>query len=424
MAVRGERFQLNLDDNADFLGGPTLPPNLTPASIIKDIIEHSPSSAPIPPSLPSRATATGFPEHKKRAPKQSAFRQQRRQQQHAQGHPPAAKQPTPRSPDEDSRSERQRISDENQARINAMSLEEIEKERRELMEKLSPTLIERLLKRATLDDENITPSGWNIEGSKLSRPMRAEDTTPPQQTSRNPPPKATVTSEEEEEEKCLAAGTLDTSQLPTLPDLTDDERAPLVLPPGAQLNPGPINLPIHFPQAPRAPELDPSDPSFLTALHEKYFPDLPADPSTLAWMKPLHPDEDSHEYHPSLTSLPASAFRFDFKGNLLPPRTSRELPTHLGLHHHGDAPNAAGYTIPELAHLARSTFPAQRCMAMQTLGRIMYRLGTGAYGQGEIEEGLGRCLEQGRVIDGLQEAASGRATGHLGIKAYATEALW
>ena len=51
-----------------------------------------------------------------------------------------------------------------------------------------------------------------------------------------------------------------------------------------------------------------------------------------------------------------------------------------GLHHHGAAPEDAGYTIGELAHLARSTVPAQRCVAFQTLGRVLYRLGRGEFG--------------------------------------------
>lgn len=78
-----------------------------------------------------------------------------------------------------------------------------------------------------------------------------------------------------------------------------------------------------------------------------------------------------------------------------------------GLHHHADAPEAAGYTIPELARLARSSFPAQRCIAFQTLGRILYRLGAGHYGPDgtDLVDGLWRCVDQGRVLEMLQRAA-------------------
>lgn len=133
--------------------------------------------------------------------------------------------------------------------------------------------------------------------------------------------------------------------------------------------------------------------------------------------------KEDFDYHPDQEDLLPSALRFDFRGEILPPRKARELPTHLGLHHHAEAPNAAGYTIPELARLARSTFPTQRCMAMQVLGRILYRLGMGSYKVQEITNGLWRCVEEGRVVEGLEEAAAAKG-GHMSVKAYATEALW
>ncbi|RPB21489.1 hypothetical protein L211DRAFT_828181 [Terfezia boudieri ATCC MYA-4762] len=402
MAFRGERFNLNLDEDGDFLGGPSIPSTLTPGGgFIKDIVENSVSSAPVAPSFPSRTTATGFPEHRKRIPKQSAFRQQRAAQQQPQAQPP---QPSPTKLN----TERQRISEENQRRLDAMLPEEIERERGELLANLNPKLVERLLQRATLDDKNITPSGWNIEGSKLSRPMRG-----PEDDSK--PTRKTVTAEDEVEDQ----------ELETEEQLGPDERAPRTLPPGQKtLDADTIRVPIHFPAPPAAPELDPTSPDFLNQLHEKYYPDLPADPSKLSWMAPVS-DADDSTYLPSLPSLPPSAIRFDFKGNILPPRKAREMPTHLGLHHHGDAPGAAGYTIPELSHLARSSFPAQRCMAYQTLGRILYKLGVRAYGEEEaLNQGLWKRLHEGRVLDGLEDAASGRGTSHMGIKAYATEALW
>ncbi len=127
----------------------------------------------------------------------------------------------------------------------------------------------------------------------------------------------------------------------------------------------------HFPR-PHAPDLDPSDPDFLENLHQKYFPDLPADPSKLAWMAPI-PSEGSladrdSPYHPGQDSLAVSQLRFNFMGRLLPPRIARAIPVSKGLHHHGEAPEAAGYTIIELARLARSVVPSQRCLAFQTLG--------------------------------------------------------
>lgn len=44
---------------------------------------------------------------------------------------------------------------------------------------------------------------------------------------------------------------------------------------------------------------------------------------------------------------------------------------NVGLHHHGDDPGAAGYTLEELFVLSRSSFLQQRVIAMQTLSRII-----------------------------------------------------
>lgn len=379
MNVPGERFSLNLEDLGS---GSSVSENAASVmGFIGDIIERpTPTAPPTAPAPPSEPNPTGFPAHKKRTPKNpSRFRQQRARATAAP---------------EDPRTERQRISDENEARLASMSAEEIEEGQRELLQRLSPSLVETLLKRATLEDPGF--------------PAPAAPPNPRPTGSRPDPPKPTVSAEDE----------TDYADPPYDPDTA----APLIydeslFPPAGS---------YHFPTAPQSdsqPLLDPSSPGFLEALHEKYFPDLPADPSKLAWMAPVSASEDTASYHPSQHDLVPSALRFDFKGELLPPRTSRELPAHLGLHHHADAPNAAGYTIPELARLARSTFPTQRCMAMQTLGRIMYKLGSGVYAVADIENGLWRCLQEGRVLEGLEEAAAMKG-GHLSVKAYATEALW
>ncbi|CAI5739816.1 unnamed protein product [Peronospora destructor] len=49
-----------------------------------------------------------------------------------------------------------------------------------------------------------------------------------------------------------------------------------------------------------------------------------------------------------------------------------ELPKHSGLFHHGDDPHAAGYTLPELLHLARSSVASQRAMALNVVARILH----------------------------------------------------
>ncbi|KIV99873.1 uncharacterized protein PV09_08540 [Verruconis gallopava] len=192
---------------------------------------------------------------------------------------------------------------------------------------------------------------------------------------------------------------------------------------------------IHFPKPPAAPELDPNAPTFLEDLHKNYFPNLAHDPSKLAWMAPAT-DEENASYDPSRTNLDPKDVRFDFKGRIIPPSRSAQIPTDAGLHHHGDAPSAAGYTISELGLLARSAFPAQRSLAIQTIGRILYRLGRGEFGNendidvdgpdGEramLAKGLWEAVEESRVIDTITaEAAKDR--GHQTSIALAQEAVW
>lgn len=185
----------------------------------------------------------------------------------------------------------------------------------------------------------------------------------------------------------------------------------------------------------------------------------------MAWMAPIDPQDKTSPYHPSQTAFNASDLRFDFKGALLAPSIAREIPVTQGLHHHAAAPEAAGYTIPELAAMARSTVPAQRCVAFQTLGRFLYRLGKGEFGfekvrqktsiedgpvkvakdpskideDEEVDEddvevdmedaasamaaGLWYCVEEGRVVETLTEEAN-RDRGHLTSRTFAQEALW
>uniref|UniRef100_A0A8C3DJ23 RNA polymerase II associated protein 1 n=1 Tax=Corvus moneduloides TaxID=1196302 RepID=A0A8C3DJ23_CORMO len=63
--------------------------------------------------------------------------------------------------------------------------------------------------------------------------------------------------------------------------------------------------------------------------------------------------------------------RFSLKGELIP--ADADLPTHLGLHHHGEEAERAGYSLQELFHLSRSQVTQQRTLALQVLGRIVQR---------------------------------------------------
>ncbi|RFU30832.1 hypothetical protein B7463_g5516, partial [Scytalidium lignicola] len=439
MQLRGQRFEVDFSDDEDERGttsrmpipsGPSIP-----SPLIGDIQERSPK----PPSAPKlKNTPSGFPEHKKRS-RISAFKQQRNPAPEPSVTPvskPAAPYPAPQPaaeptslgrPAENDLSfeekERLEIDKENRQRLAAMSVEEIEEERLELLSGLDPTLIEKLLKRANLD-EGHGDAGTGEQGSYIEMLGKEEPIKPPHtEVRKETTVDATTTPAPKPEGKLVPPSKSVRFQ--------DDETPvePINLQPVSNKIPDLITPPaIHFPTAANAPDLDPSDPSFLENLHSKYFPSLPADPSKLAWMAPIPShgsiaDQES-PYYPAKEALPASALRFDFRGALLPPRIARAMPASKGLHHHGEAPEAAGYTVPELARLARSAFPAQRCLAFQTLGRLLYRLGRGEFGEGsEITQGLWRSMDEGKVIQTLEEASSAEG-GHQGSKNYAVEALW
>ncbi|BDD63285.1 hypothetical protein MPDQ_000353 [Monascus purpureus] len=420
----GERFVLDLDDPTPDLSHPTVPdPSLSSIAspslgLIGEIRERHPATAPAPPKPPSGTT--GFPQHKQRI-RQSAFKQQRFQKQSAAPSTPAA--PTSPAPSTSLQpatleDEKRAIDEENKQRLAAMSPSQIEEERVELMSSIDPSLLQRFLRRARIDDDD-------------------EDNWPVQQTS----------AEEEQRQpeegkgvpkKSVSFDILETPVAKSLPDPATTKINPVSedLPPAhppQDLHPAsefPSHASFHFPTPPPRqnpmPNLDPSSPSFLSDLQTHYFPDLPHDPSLISWLQPPRADPEDPEsslsaYHPasSAVSVAPAFIRFSLIGTILSPSTSLSLPTSLGLHHHGDDPHAAGYTIPELAILSRSSFPAQRCIAWQVLGRILFRLGKGQFGErgSTLVEGLWSVIEREAVIAGmLAEADGGSSSNPYHIK--------
>uniref|UniRef100_A0A8C8CET4 RNA polymerase II associated protein 1 n=1 Tax=Oncorhynchus tshawytscha TaxID=74940 RepID=A0A8C8CET4_ONCTS len=69
--------------------------------------------------------------------------------------------------------------------------------------------------------------------------------------------------------------------------------------------------------------------------------------------------------------------RFDFAGTLIPP--TEDLPTHLGLHHHGVEPELAGYSLQELFLLSRSQVIQQRRLALNTLAHVLTKARAGEF---------------------------------------------
>lgn len=407
MSLRGQRFELDLDAE-EFTPRPlrSHATDVGPVfSLVGEIKERTPAAAPTAPK--PRDSKTGFPAHKKRSTI-SAFKQQGGSQNVQSNRPgrlqdrATAQQIPLQNPPSDraiahhiskkygystDAKERQEINEENKQRIAEMSAEDIEEARAELMSSLNPALIDRLLKRANIDE-------------------KCEE--------QNQSPLHTMDSESPPTSKILEPETPNQAQPPDPPSQSDHHLVP----------------PIHFPQPPIDPStftpLDPSSPSFLEDLKTHYFPSTPHDPSSMAWLTDPSAEENQESpYHPDRDNYPISQLRFSFTGALIPPTESLNIPVDQGLHHHGLAPSSAGYTVPELAILSRSTLPSQRCVAYQILGRMMYRLGRGQFGAkgAELNEGLWGVVEKERVVE-IMMAEANRSAGHASAKAYAAEALW
>jgi hypothetical protein len=514
-SLRGERFELNMaeeDTNA--------PPQATAGfSFVGDVKERSVngSGAPQPPTL--KNNSTGFPAHKDRV-KASTSKQS--QSAETAIRPVILKNNDELSPTSQplsatvelsegnvglfEASERQRIDAENAKKLAEMSLEDIAHERQELFESLNPTLVQKLLRRSTIDDEpqpdfdtdlslktttttTTTTTTSSSDSPHKRRPssgsarkvsfaidqdlanqqvmkptaerhsinspssFTSQESDEPEELQKSPRHKrrpsphsrkvsfAVPDSISQTEEVKPTAEKHSISPSPharsvSMSNSDVEDEIPLP-PPSHPLNPlDSIQPTVHFPKPDQSP-LDPNSDTFLDDLHKTYFPNMAHDPTKLTWMQPANTSENA-PYDPTASNIEPKDLRFDFNGQLIPPSLAATLPTTLGLHHHADAPSAAGYTISELARLARSAFPAQRCIAMQTLGRTLYRLGIGEFGDesdvdvvepagvGEravMAEGLWEAVEEGRIIETLTEEA-GRKTGHQTSIMVAQEAVW
>jgi len=411
MALHGQRFELNLDSENWQFDVDDNEKSSSSVNVVNDIKEREPSAVPAAPTF--KSTKTGFPEHhNRRGP--SAFKQQKQFNENQKSDADLQRRgPSDRAilhhaakkhgVDLASAKQQADIDAENRTKINQMSPDEIEEAREELMAQFNPDKLRAFLKRATINEEHDQQQKeWDDHEAGRPRDPSTKSVAfaAPSSHSKN----ATV--EEDHED---GRGEDDNDLIPPHPPTTST---------------------THFPAPPRSTSdykpLDPNSQSFLSDLKSTYFPDLPHDPSSLSWLQdPTEEDHQASSYNPSRTGFAPSALRFGFNGMLIPPSESLDIPTTKGLHHHGEAPSSAGYTVPELALLARSTLPNQRCVAYQVTGRILYRLGRGDFGQRghELNEGLWTCIERERVVE-VMMAEANRDKGHVSAKANATEALW
>ncbi|KAF2239433.1 hypothetical protein EV356DRAFT_513754 [Viridothelium virens] len=445
--TRGERFTVDFDseDEAhDTVAKPQL-------QFIADVKERSPG-APKPPSAPLlKNQTTGFPAHKKRVSRFVSRQQAHRTSENSvstEGALRNANATATNSRQAQSENvsfeenEREEIHAENKQKLAQMSDAEIAEARAEVLSSLNPALVEKLLRKAKIDDDQ---HDSDFPSLRTKSPRNEKQI----------PSKAgkTVSFEDNMHQKSSHKLEALSPQL-EIKNLESDTV-------GLGQAQDPLDSPsIHFPHAPKPPDLDPSSASFLSDLHSKYFANLSHDPSKLAWMtedagvSESNPQSNGN-YSPNATSLAPAEIRFSFNGALVPPRMAHKIPVTQGLHHHGNAPDAAGYTIGELAILAQSTYPSQRCIAYSVLGKILWRLGRGEFGdtmeeelvredengepvenardeeerlvrgKGELARGLWQVMHDEHVIDILTSAASDEGEKrHLSARAYAQEAVW
>lgn len=319
-------------------------------------------------------------------------------------------------------SESERIHIENLERLAQMTEQEIEAEREQILGNMDVNVLRGLLRRAEMREAG--------DGNEFGGVMDAGDVDAalnPSAVRAQPQKTATKTKTQPPKEPSKSfsiadvgvEGLVDGSE--RYPSFEDLQKAEAAMDEAEREKLGASN--VHFPVDPAQATpsdalLDPQDPQFFDKLHAKYYPTLAAEPDKMAWMQPVPEDDTAAQ-----EGLLPSELRFDFKGQLVSPRVGGSIPTHAGLHHHGDAPSLAGYTVLELAHLARSSHSGQRSMAIQTLGRVLFRLGKGAFGP-DISAGVYGLVDRARVLETLQEASDEAATRSLSVRAYAVEALW
>ncbi|CAG0914363.1 unnamed protein product [Notodromas monacha] len=89
----------------------------------------------------------------------------------------------------------------------------------------------------------------------------------------------------------------------------------------------------------------------------------------LKWMTELPEPERKNE---------GFSARFDFEGNLLLAR-DMNLPVTKGLHHHGEEPEKPGYSLSELFTLGRSSFSAQKVVALNVMASIIRKAHLGVF---------------------------------------------
>ncbi|KAI0365346.1 hypothetical protein BV20DRAFT_1125033 [Pilatotrama ljubarskyi] len=425
------------------------------SSLVGSILERKPAGKPTSPSVPSSSTGkTGFPTVQHRS--QSAFAQARRDAQKGGGErlrdvpvvqpsssrisePMQTQSARPIANPDDWRAQ---VEEENRRRVEAMSEEEREQERAEILEKFGPNVAE-VLKRAREAREGKRRDGGNetqevgpqpSPPSSPSRPRIGERTRSYTSILRPSSPPATSASSSRPPSRAerkirfadLTAGDIHVyeSAPPSprrkalaLPSPSDSDGPTASLGEwrgkngkGSRQRPEAEADEAGAGQDVRVGELEEGTPEDI---RRRFFPTAPAHDPSLEWMQSEAEAEPDPEAEPTV--------RFDLTGTPIPAQLSSKLPTHLGLHHHAEGSHA-GYTLEDIFLLSRSTVPAQRASMIGLLAKIAHKLArTSTDSKKGIPELAGQELSlRKRMLATGVEAMAERGS----VGARAVELLW
>ncbi|KAI6117864.1 hypothetical protein EDD16DRAFT_1519882 [Pisolithus croceorrhizus] len=280
---------------------------------------------------------------------------------------------------------RHHISRENEQRLESMTPEEIERERKGILEQLgndAPELLRRVQEARERKPAREDPQVTEAEEKAISPRTDRKTSHPSAQicvttlvcTTGHPeippavPSQRSCTRPSSRTGKKIRFAEVTPKDIYVYESATSPKRPVLALPPPPEKPDNSItslgtftgSIPSKRPHPTDSPAEDKESTVTTTGdskleegipeyIRRRYFPDAPGNDPDLEWMQ-------------SSTSSDSPELRFDLNGAPISPSLSETLPSHLGLHHHAEG-NRAGYTLEDLFLLSRSTVPAQRVQA-------------------------------------------------------------
>ncbi|CAL8290542.1 unnamed protein product [Gadus morhua 'NCC'] len=258
-----------------------------------------------------------------------------------------------------------RIHQENQAMLQTMSRGEILEEQRKLLAQLDPRLVDFIKAGRSHQDPAPPGSGEDHQHGGVARDSTAKSVPSPSESQQE------EEMEREEEEEL---------------DQEDEEPSPLP--------------PITEEDLPLKPE-------------KQWVHMGKLEPDKLEWTRDLPGPRRKG-------TQKAMQARFDFAGSLISPH--EDLPTHLGLHHHGEEPELAGYSLQELFLLSRSQVIQQRSLSLNTLASILTKARAGQFASALSRSVMTTLLDAGLLFL-LRFALDDNVEGVMAAAAHAIRAL-